>query len=278
MPRITAEEIERVIEHSAPGQAELFLDFEWLIPVVDGTPWADFKDPLFPTYYLFTAPERFEPLKASNQVGKAFEQNPWSLSLPDGWQRARPAPYLSALESCELVPMPGREIFPRIAQRSEYHEVIVNSGCARYDEPNKNGTLQIATGCVALLARGIDPRPETRVLPARSIAEIHHVMRRIHGVDEWAHQLEYVDGELAAVYEGVDNFRRLRRQAFTPVNPQPDPQAFGEGVSQIMCGGIVAWGMDMHHSTLKSNFHPGTRDGLFEDTPDVLRQIDEVLK
>lgn len=82
MPTISAESVEYAIQFPAPGQVDSLLDFEWLVPHVDGGWWGDGSDPLFPTYYLFTTPERMEPLREENQRGKEFEEKPYPLTTP----------------------------------------------------------------------------------------------------------------------------------------------------------------------------------------------------
>lgn len=278
MPAVTAANVEHAIEFPTVGQVELLLDFEWLVPHVDGRPWSDDGDPQFPTRYLFTAPERLEPLLRENQRGKEFDDKPYPLTTVDGWNLVRPMRFQSAIERCELVSIPGREIFARFAAAEDYHEIQINSGCGTCDEPHRHGAMRMACGWTRLLARGIDPRPTTRILPAKSIAEIHHFMRSFHLTAELTHRLEYIGGALAAVYEGFDINRKLRRQAFTLVEPQTDPRDYGAGVSQILCGGLMAHLLYTYRSTLRDNFHPGTRAGLHEFTPDLLRQIDEILK
>ncbi len=278
MPAVSVEQIEHAIENPADRQVGLLLDFEWLVPRVDGEWWFNRTDPQFPTYYCFTTPERMEPLRQENQRGKEFEEKPSPLTTPDGWNVVRPMKYQSSIERCELAPIRGRELFARLAATNDYHEVMINSGCGTYDEPNRGGALRLVSGNTRLLAQSLDPRPGTRILPARSIAEIHRYMRSFHLAGELTHRLEYPGDELAAVYEGSDVRGNLRRQAFTPVTPQSNPRDYGAGASQILCGGLMAHLLYSHRSTLRENFHPGTREGLHEETPELLRQIDELLK
>jgi len=154
MPTISAESVEYAIQFPAPGQVDSLLDFKWLVPHVDGGWWGDGSDPLFPTYYLFTTPERMEPLREENQRGKEFEEKPYPLTTPVGWNLVRPRPFQSAIERCELVPIPGREIFARIAATDDYHQILINSGCGTYNEPHRRGP-----GCAkcARNSRGFSP-------------------------------------------------------------------------------------------------------------------------
>lgn len=278
MPTISADDVETAIQNPAPGQIGLFLDFEWLVPMADGQAWGLYSTPPFTTDYIFTRPQRFEPLLADNQRGKEYEANPHPLTTPDGWNLIRPMRYLPALESCRLERVPGREIFKRVLQRGDYHTIHVNSGCGAFREPYLNGELRMPCGWTPLWLEGIDPRPGARVAPARSVAEIHLYMQQMHMVRDPAHRLEYIDGELAAVYFGPDINGNHKQQAFTPVKGQPDPRDFGPGVSEILCGGMIAHMLDSSRSTLEHNFHEGTRTHLREHTPDIIRKIDEALK
>jgi hypothetical protein len=156
--------------------------------------------------------------------------------------------------------------------------VFFNSGCARYEEGRLHGVLRMPSGWTTMLAKGIDPRPETRILPARSIAEIHLCMRQLHSVVDLTHRLEYIGDELAAVYEGLNQQQKLVRQAFTLVTAMEDPNDFGPGVSQILCGASMAYWLESHLWTVRENFHPATRLGMYESMPRMLREIDEVIK
>ncbi|MFM2421703.1 MAG: hypothetical protein RL291_233 [Pseudomonadota bacterium] len=278
MPSPTADQIEAAISHPAPGQVSIFLDYEWLVPIVGEQPWGLYHAPPYTTDYLFTRPERFEPLLVENQRAKAFEANPYPLTTPDGWNVIRPMKHHSALDQCVLTPMRGREVFPRVLARGDYHTIHINPSCGTYDDPRRNGELRMPCGWTPLWAEGIDPRPEARILPVHSIAEIHVAMRQFHLVRDAAHRLEYIDGVLAAVYEGNDINGKLRRQAFTLVEPQAEPRAFAQQCSEVLCGGQLAYMLDGRRWDLKNNFHEGTRLKLHEYTPDIVREIDEILK
>lgn len=278
MPNLTPDQIEAAIMHPAPGQVSMFLEYEWLVPVADGRVWGLYQAPPFTTDYLFTRPERFEPLLADNQRGKAFEANPSPLTTPDGWNIIRPMKYQAALDQCVLTPMLGSDIFARVLARGDYHTIHINPSCGTYDDPRRNGELRMPCGWTPLWVAGIDPRPEARILPVHSVAEIHMAMRQFHLVRDATHKLEYVDDVLAAVYEGHDLNEKPRRQAFALVEPQAEPRAFAPQVSGVLCGGQLAYMLDSQRSTLQHNFHEGTRLGLHGRTPDIVREIDEILK
>ncbi len=278
MSAITADEIEVAIQNPALGQTEWFLDFEWLVPMVNGNAYGLYSTAPYTADYIFTRPERFEPLRADNQRGKEFEANPYPLTTADGWNLIRPMRYQAALEECRLVPVPGREIFKRVLARGDYHTIHINSGCGAFRQPYLNGELRMPCGWTPLWLDGIDPRPGARVAPARSVAEIRLYMRQMHMVREATHRLEYIDGELAAVYTGADINGKEKQQAFTPVTSQPGARDFAAGASDILCGGNIAYMLDSQRSTLESNFHAGTRAQLRENTPDIIREIDEALK
>jgi hypothetical protein len=278
MPAVTPDQIEAAIHTPARDQLDLFLDFEWLVPVVHGQIWGSYEAPPFTTDYLFTRPERFEPLCASNQQGKEYEAKPYPLMSPDGWNVARPMQYRSTLEQCELVHMRFRTILERAAQRGDYHTIHINSGCGTYDDKRRHGELRMPCGWTPLWLEGVDARPEARVLPAKSIAEIHLFMGQAHLVGDLTHQLEYIEGELAAIYEGVDVSNDAKRQAFTLVEALSDPRDYGPGASEILCGGMMAYMMDGHRWDVENNFHEGTRAGLRDFMPNLMRQLDEILK
>ncbi|MFO0941389.1 MAG: hypothetical protein U0930_11530 [Pirellulales bacterium] len=148
---ITVEQIESAIYSPAKGQAELFLEFAWLVPTVDGQIWGDYATPPFTVDYAFTQQQRFEPLLSENQRGKEFETNPHPLMTPDGWNIVRPMYYQPSLERCRLVPVSGRELFKRLAARDDYHTLHINSSCGSYDDPLRNGEIRMPCGWTPLV-------------------------------------------------------------------------------------------------------------------------------
>lgn len=275
---VTADQVEAAIVAPAPGQLELFLDFEWLVPFADGEPWVLRDGTPFTVDYVFTRPERFEPLRAENRRGKEFEERPYPLTTPDGWNRVRPMRHQRALDECELSPVRGRDLFPRVLARGDYHTIHVNACCGTWDEPRRHGELRMPSGFAPLWVGGVDPRPEARILPARSIAEIRLAMQFFHTVHDPTHRLEYVGDTLAAIYEGTDVHDKPRRQAFALVTAQPDPRDFAPEVSEVLCGGLLAHRIVDRRWDLDNNFHEATRQALRDDTPYILRLIDEVQK
>lgn len=269
---MTASDIEKVIEHPDLGQVDLLLGYEWLVPFRGGEIWLQDDIPEFPTYYIFTSIERMAPFLELNQHSKEYEENPYPLVTPDGWNIPRPAPYQSAVQQWCMERLSGRDIFSRLGRDGGYHEVLVNAGCETYDEPRRHGSLRIPCGWTPLFAEGLEARPEARILPARSIAEIHLFMGMFHlNDDHLEHRLEYLDGQLCAVYEGKSIDGKLFRQAFTPVSAQEDLADFGPGASAILCAGMLCHRWHSVKSFLQSDFEADWAHGL-------LRQLDEVLK
>ena len=278
MPAPTATDIEHAIEHPEPGQAGLLLDFAWFVPHLDGQWWRPAGDPKYPVYYLFTQPERMRPLREENERGRLHSLGLLPLTTEDGWNIPRPLPYQPVVDRLTLVPMTGREVFGTLAATGAVCEVHLNPLCGTYDRPHGWGCLRMAAGAVWDLAAGLDPHPETRVLPARSIAEIHLFMRYIHGVTDLTHRLEYIEGELAAAYEGPDIRQVLRRQAFTLVEALEDPLDLGPGASAILCGPTLASALDTQISSCEDLRDPELYQWLLSQAPAMLRQLDELLK
>lgn len=98
-----------------------------------------------------------------------------------------------------------------------------------------------APGCVPLLAAGIDPRPEARIVRARSVAEIHALLdQEAMAEHDREHRLEYFgETTLVAHYTGTMLGRRAKSYRFEPVTATAadDPLAFGKGVSELLCAG-----------------------------------------
>jgi hypothetical protein len=108
---VNAAQIEHAIEFPSANQAELFLEFEWLVPIWETKPWSQTLGSNFSVQYLFTSQDRIDPIRIENQKGRQFETPPYSLTTNEGWERCRPMTYQPAIERCELVPVRG-EVLP----------------------------------------------------------------------------------------------------------------------------------------------------------------------
>lgn len=159
-------------------------------------------------------------------------------------------PHESALSHCELTPVHGDALFARALARADYQTIHINPSCATYDDPRRGGELRMPCGWTPLWVAGIDPRPEARTLPVRLIAEISLAMRLSHRVRIASHRLTYLLGEYTARYEGNDINSQRHRQAFTLVGPQADLRDFLPQVSEVACGGQLAYMLDSKRSYL----------------------------
>ena len=276
-PKINAPQMENAIEFPSANQAELFLDFEWFVPIWENKPWVQSIGSNFSVQYLFTSPDRIEPIRIENQKGKKYEAAPYSLTTEDGWQRCRPMTYQQAIEKCDLVPMRGEDLFSQIIETGSYYpEARVNPCCGTYDEPHKNGTIYLSSGYLHYLVRGIDPRPETRVLRARSIWEIHLFMSFMHGVHQPVHRIEYRNDELVATYEGLDINNKPKSQSFYPVDSSDSGPKAELRPSEILCGAALASHIHNRSSQIPGNKNPIYRSQLRQQIPELLLEIEEL--
>jgi hypothetical protein len=133
-------------------------------------------------------------------------------------------------------------------------------------------------GALADIRAGRDPRPEARILTARSIAELHHFLTQ-EGMSEHdrGHQLEYWNDTLVAHYHGTMLQRRAKSYRFEPVAPTPDPLLFGEGVSTLLCPGYILEVLDRRLGLLPTS----ASDVCADDRPfvaETARLADELVK
>lgn len=276
---VNAAQVEHAIEFPSANQAELFLDFEWLVPIWENKPWIQTLGSNFSVQYLFTSQDRIEPIRIENQKGRQFETTPYSLTTDDGWQRCRPMTYQPALEKCELVPVRGEVLFPQIMESGSYYpEARINPICGTHDEPHKNGQLYLSSGYLHYLIQGVDPRPETRVLRARSIWEIHLFMSFTHGIHQPTHRIEYCNGELVATYEGLDINNKPKSQSFYPVDSSVSGSPAEVGPSEILCGAKLASHINNRAAQIPGNKNIAFRNQLRQQIPGLLAEIEELMQ
>ena len=65
--KVSAAQVEHAIEFPSANQAELFLDFKWLVPIWENKPWSQTLGSNFSVQYLFTSQDRIEPIRIENQ-------------------------------------------------------------------------------------------------------------------------------------------------------------------------------------------------------------------
>jgi hypothetical protein len=91
------------------------------------------------------------------------------------------------------------------------------------------------------MAEGIELRPEARVLPARTIAELHLFLdqQRVWH-DARTHTLCYRGDRLVAEYSGPIAHDQTRTFTFEPITPSTDVDDLGDGPSAILCAAQLA--------------------------------------
>ena len=197
-------DVEDALRNPGPGQADSLLRHEWLLlRNAEGEPLVDEE--------------------ASTRVVRAF-------AAPDRLRefiQGRPAYRQSSIVSID-----GHELFSELSTRPDYDAVHLLYGAGATEVLGPQGP--------AMFTAGIDGRFSARVLPARTIAEIH-LFLDLEGVSREGriHQLEYVGEELVARYTGMVAGSR-RSWLFQPVAPTDDPRDLGPGPSAILCAGQLA--------------------------------------
>ncbi len=200
-----AQDVEALLSHPAEGDPSLFLDHEWLFLARDGIPSSEQYGGLT-SICLFSA-------------GPALRH--FLAVMPH-------------LADIQVKRASGHELFAHLAQRADFDAVWINAGRQPAWEP-------FGPSISYDLLEGRDPRPEARILPARTIAEIHLFLdlQNMAREGRW-HQLEYADDELVAHYRGPIVGRDQRGFRFNLVEPSPDPLSYGPGHSRILCAGKLA--------------------------------------
>ena len=197
-------DVEDALLKPAPGQTDSLLAHEWFVlRSHSGEPLIDTVDP-FRVVHLISAPDR----------ARDFLQS-------------RPAYRQSAIASID-----GRTVFAELSNRSNYDAVLMHWGLDSTEVLGPQGP--------ALFTHGVDGRSTARVLPARTIAEIH-LFLDFEGASRQGrtHELEYLDGELVAHYRGTVAGSQ-RSWWFQPVGGDGDPLDLGPGPSSILCAGQLA--------------------------------------
>lgn len=197
-------DVEDALLNPAPGQTHALLSHEWfLLRSAGGEPLIDDEGP-FRVVHAFTAPDRLRD-----------------------FIRSRPAYRQSTIVSVD-----GHALFAELGARADYDAVNLHYGFEATERLGPQGA--------ALFTGGVDGRSAARVLPARTIAEIH-LFLDLEGVSREGrtHQMEYLGDELVARYSG-SIAGSARSWWFQPVLPTEDARDLGPGPSRILCAGQLA--------------------------------------
>lgn len=209
-------DLDDALDHPAPGQERRFLEHAWLVLSRDGRPAVDgFRG--LETVRIFTA---------QDEVRRYVEREPQHKGL-------------------DLRKVPGQTLFTHLAGRDDWDAVWIDAH--REHVPGGDAHIREAYGpsMAADLAAGREFRAEARILPARTIAEIHLFLDQVGMVERREHALvsarDATGAEvLAARYEGAVLGSARREYLFEPVVPTADPRDLGEGASQVLCAGKLA--------------------------------------
>jgi hypothetical protein len=201
----SALDVEDRLESPAPLQTERLFAHEFLVLCNEGGPYSLFINGTY-GLALFTTPD----------LWRAFlEREPRFAELL-------------------AIPMTLRQLGESLTGLVHFDALWVNP----HHEPRVDPW---PPGVVPLLASGLDPRPEARILHARSIAELHCFLdQECMGEDGRTHTLEYWNEDtLVAHYHGTMLGRRAKSYRFEPVAGGGDPLAFGDGPSELLCAGYL---------------------------------------
>lgn len=187
-----------------PGQLGALLAHQWYVLCnADGDALADELGP-YRVAHVFSATDR---LRAFAERRPAYRQT-------------------------QLVRVAGVALFAALSTRSDLDGVALHWGHEQ--------TELLGPHAAGLMIQGVDGRSSARVLPARTIAEIHLFLDLEGCVRETrAHQLEYLGETLVARYSGTVAGGR-RTWWFDVVEPTDDPLDLGVGASEILCAGQLA--------------------------------------
>lgn len=206
---IGALDVEDALLNPQPGQTRSLLDHRWyLLCDAAGGPLIE-EDYPYLVVHVFSAPDRLESFLDS-----------------------RPA-----YRGSSVIRISGHDLFAELSTRADYDGIAVHYG---EGGDGLTATELLGPQAAALFAAGLDGRSSARVLPARTIAEIHQFLDlEGAGREGRLHQLEYLGEELVARYEATVTGSR-RTWWFETVDPTEDPLDLGAGPSRIMCAGLLA--------------------------------------
>jgi hypothetical protein len=144
----------------------------------------------------------------------------------------------TSLAAASIATMPGSEIFAHLNGRSDFDAVWI--------DPHRQGLSDPFGPALGFdICDGVDPRPEARIWPARSIAEIHAFLdqRDVPHMGR-THHLAYMGETLAATYSATNAEGSVRSFQFRPVGSQGSRRDLGTGTTQILCAGRIL--ADLH--------------------------------
>ncbi len=137
-------------------------------------------------------------------------------------------------EEFYLAHLPGSEIFKLLDERTDYDAVFVNAD-------SDLELFPFAPAQIHDIANGRQPRPERKILKARSIDELNHFLDESSMVAERPHTVERINNEEVVHYTG-DILPGIEQRSFRfhPVKHPASPTEWGEGPSEIVCAGRLA--------------------------------------
>ena len=197
-------DVEDALLNPAPGQILSLLNHQWLLlRDAAGDPLVEEVDS-YRVVHLFTAPDRLR-----------------------GFIQSRPIYRQSSIADLD-----GRRLFEELSTRSTCDATLLHYGLDSTEVVGPNGA--------GLFVDNVDGRSCARILPARTIAEIH-LFLDLEGASREGRiqQLEYLGDDLVAHYTGTVAGAR-RSWWFQLVQPTGDPADLGPGPSEILCAGQLA--------------------------------------
>lgn len=141
---------------------------------------------------------------------------------------------LSEPKTFQLTHMSGSEIFKILDGLTEYDGVYIN--------PNSDLELfPFSPAQIHELANGGQPRPERKILNARSNAELNHFLDECGMLDERPHSSEQIDRKMVTHHTGEIVIGQEARSFRFYARDGQDPQnEWGSGPSEIVCAGKLA--------------------------------------
>jgi len=194
-----------LLERPGPGQVQALLEFEWLVLCNEL--------PVAATHAGFWAMRLFTDSAALALYAVPIVH----------WR--------SVFETVYPTQISGHELFEQLSQPGACSGIRVNAG-------HNPSSLEFGPGEAATLLQGVDPRPEARILRARSLAELDMFFSQ-QGMHEVTQRTVCLAGQELSQYTGRGALRD-RRFYFHPVQLRGGSGELAPGRTMLLCAGRLA--------------------------------------
>ncbi|MBT9582508.1 hypothetical protein IV102_04105 [bacterium] len=223
----TATNLEEALLKPGPGQVSLLLDGNWwVLRGRDGLAVSPGGLAL-----LFSQEQHLTVFLDRLEEARLMTLQPERRHRGDGWYAVPIVHWNPVFETTYPTQIRGHELFEQLSQPAACSAIRVNAG-------HNHSSLEFGPSDAAALLQGVDPRPEARILQARSLAELDMFFSQ-QGLHEISQRKVCLAGQELSQYTGRGALRD-KRFYFHPVQLRGGSGELAPGRTMLLCAGRLA--------------------------------------